>query len=238
MVTTLRFELLDKFCLNIYVKERLQREQNHSSADVTAWCSSSGEGGTTKTTLLGFSFMEEEDAESTSSLLEVSLTMVELGGRCWARCAWAQVEQTAERVRSSSLQSTLLCGQYTLLDLRLSISLIFSCFLSMCIWIPALGCPQRLPSETEPESRYCAGHPSSLPPLTHWLLHSWPGPATLIPGTASFPPKEFTSRPSPERLGPTAWGHIINWGPKTVRGPNFDGYKLGGCRILSWKPIN
>ena len=138
MLTTLRFELLDKFCVNIYAKERLQREQNHSSAAATAWCSGSGEGGTEKTTLFGFSFMEEEDAESTSSLLEES--MVELEGRCCARCAWAQVEQTAERVRSSSLQSTPLCGQYTLLDLRLSISLIFSCFLSVCIdpssWLP------------------------------------------------------------------------------------------------------
>merc|ERR1711918_325919 len=83
-----------------------------------------GKGGTTKTTLFCFSFTEEEEEEeSTMSLVGALSAMVEVGGRACARCAWAQTEQTAERVRSSSLQSTPLCGQYTLLDRRLSISL-------------------------------------------------------------------------------------------------------------------
>ena len=64
--------------------------------------------------------VEEVEEESILSLLEV-----EVRGSSWARCAWAQVEQTADKVRSSSLQSTPLCGQYTLLERRLSISLSF-----------------------------------------------------------------------------------------------------------------
>ena len=143
--------------------QRLQkREQNHSSAS-TAWCSGSGKGGTTNTTLFDFSFIEEEE-ESLLSLLEVLLTSAELGGRSCARCAWAQVEQTADKVRSSSLQSTPLCGQYTLLDRRLSISLSLHPLLLLLLIIPALGCSLKLPSVTEPLSRYCAGHPPSLGP--------------------------------------------------------------------------
>ena len=42
----------------------------------------------------------------------------------------------------------------------LSLTLYF--WLSMCI--PALGCSLKLPSVTEPLSRYCAGHPPSLGP--------------------------------------------------------------------------
>merc|ERR1711931_403315 len=116
------------------MQRRKQREQNHSSA-TTAWCSASGKGGTTKTTLFCLSFTEEEEEEeSTMSLVGMLSTMVEVGGRACARCAWAQMEQTAERVRSSSLQSTPLCGQYTLLDRRLSISFFpASCQCAMCM---------------------------------------------------------------------------------------------------------
>ena len=116
-ISTLEYQLFKTFNAKI-----TKREQNHSS-DSTAWCSGSGKGGTTNTTLFDFSFIEEEEEESLLSLLEVLLTSEELVGRSCARCAWAQVEQTADKVRSSSLQSTPLCGQYTLLDRRLSISL-------------------------------------------------------------------------------------------------------------------
>ena len=76
--------------------------------------------------------------------------------------------------------------------------------------------------------------PSSLPRV-HWL-HSWVGPYRFIPGTASFPPEEFTSRPCPHVLGPTAWSNINTRGSfrqETVLTPNFDYFD--SCKSLAWK---
>ena len=190
------------------MQRRSKREQNHSSA-ITVWCSASGKGGTSKTTLFCFSFVEEEEEESTTSLLEALLTLVEVGGRAWARCAWAQVEQTAERVRSSSLQRTPLCGQYTLLDRRLSISFFSRLRLLLNSVVAPKGCQVWL------SLRGDIARVTSLP-RAHWL-HSSPGPTRLIPGTASFPPKEYT-RPSPAVLAPQP--RAILW-----RGAHF-GQKL------------
>ena len=205
------------------MQRRSKREQNHSSA-ITVWCSASGKGGTSKTTLFCFSFVEEE--ESTTSLLEALLTLVEVGGRAWARCAWAQVEQTAERVRSSSLQSTPLCGQYTLLDRRLSISFFsaFACFST--VWLPpkAAKCDWAWEEilRGSPLSLGLTGctlrpdRPDSFQELRHSRPKNIPGPA------------------------PPSWPHSL--GPYYDEGPILDKnsvrHHLCCCKSLHWKPIN
>ena len=89
------------------------------------------------------------------------------------------------------------------------------------------GCPQRLPSVTEPERRYCAGHPSPSGSLARAdQTHSR---NCVIPAQ-----RIYQAQPPP------FWPHSL--GPYHDEGPILDKnsvrHHLCCCKSLHWKPIN